>query len=233
MCNFVDQFGNIVSNVIKYNVDGTKVDPDQPTPLDPPRKCRPYDKIALLHAGEEQHVLEDGNWGMHVPNYRGITTNARDDRLEESSLWSKMWGVAGKHVVIPVSHGYERTTRTGEPIWSCIQAPGGEEPWFIAGLGQVMDGKYRTEWHVSMVTTDAGPVFTPIHDTPREVVCLHDWNAVETWLEADKEACLELIQPATPDVLETHRVHDDVLRAKFPVGKWPEPYNPPRQEALF
>lgn len=220
----MDQFGN-VTNVIRYGVDS--VLPDHAWP----RKCRPYDVIALVHAGEDRPVLEDGNWGMHLPDHHGITTNARDDRLESSPLWKSMWGHEGGHVMIPVSHGYEMTKRTGEKVWSCIQRSD-DEPWFIAGLGREQEGKRRTEWHVSMVTTDAGPVFAPIHDTPREVVCLRDWDEVQTWLSADVDACRDLIRPATPDVLSTHRVNPDVLTSGFPVGKWPEPWDPPKQAGL-
>ncbi len=227
MCNFVDQFGEIHHHVLKHGVDVSRVDAEVAFP----RRCRPHDRISLLHTAPPAPgkaptlVLEDGNWGLHLPGFRGLTTNARDDRLATSPLWQTMWGQAGHHVVIPISHGYEFTKRTGERVWSCIQRRDGD-PWLVAGLGREQDGRHRREWHVSMVTTDAGSVFEPIHDTPREVVCLRDWDEALTWLDADRGECQKLIRAATPDVLATHRVSDDVLREGFPPGAWPNRYQP-------
>ena len=107
----------------------------------------------------------------------GGPDNARDDRLATSPLWRGLWMVPGRHVVIPVSHGYEATTRTGRRRWYAVVRHDGE-PLLVPGLGRVQMGPFGTEWHVTMVTVDAGPVFEPIHDTPREIVCLRDWKEV-------------------------------------------------------
>lgn len=227
MCNAVDQYGNIISSVLQYQ---TKI-ADGIDANDYPKMRRPYDRVSLVHSDDDGAVLENGNWGMHLPGFDGISTNARDDRLETSSLWRSMWGKPGGHVVVPVSHGYEFTKRTGERVWSCVQRPDGE-PWLVAALGRVQDGKHRTEWHASMVTTDAGPVFKPIHDKAREVVCLRDWKEAETWLQADPDDCRDLIRFATPEILASHRVHDGILRDGFPAGEWSNEWAPARQLGL-
>jgi putative SOS response-associated peptidase YedK len=238
VCIFVDQFGNVRFAYAKHDVDQTTLDLRAEGVY--PRKVRPNQPIDLVHnpgAGMKDEsqgprpVAARGNWGMDTGRF---DWNARDDRLADSPLWSTMWGKAQHHVVIPVSHGYEMTKRHGDRRWSCVvRTDRPDEPWWVPALGRVQAGKHRTEWHVSMVTVDAGPVFGPIHDTPREIVALRDWDECETWLRGDEKECRKLLRPAGPDVLRAYRVHDDVLRDAFPAEKAPEPYKgPPGQSRL-
>ncbi len=78
-----------------------------------------------------------------------------------------------------------------------------------------------------MVTVDAGPVFHAVHDRPREVVCLRDWDEVRRWLVAGDAAGLkELLRPAGEDVATSYRVHDEVLKPAFPSERCAEPWTP-------
>ncbi len=221
MCIFVDQFGNVRFAYQKYKVEEVGLDPRGDGAY--PRKVRPNQRIDLVHNRESGGPAASvGNWGMNTGRF---DWNARDDRLDESPLWKSMWGKPECHVVVPVSHGYEMTKRHGDRRWSCVvRADGADEPWWVPGLGRIQLGKHRTEWHVTMITVPAGPVFEPIHDTPREIVALRDWDACKAWLGGDPDACRQLLRPAGPDTLRAYRVHDDVLKEAFPAARAPEPY---------
>lgn len=235
MCIFVDQFGNVRFAYKQYSVEEVGLDPRGDGAY--PRKVRPNTRLDIVHniggattgAGAAKMAAQTkqtfgvsvGNWGMNTGRF---DWNARDDRLEESPIWSTMWGKRESHVVIPVSHGYEMTMRHGAKMWSCIvRADDPEKPWWVPGLGRIQAGKHRTEWHATMVTVEAGPVFEPIHDTPREIVALRDWTECETWLRGDAEECRKLLRPAGTDLLRSYRVHDDVLKEAFPAAEAPRP----------
>lgn len=218
MCIFIDQHGNVVFRYQTYGVH--EVMPFRPQP-----RIRPNNLVNLIARGEkspEQHV---GNLGMRTGKF---DWNARDDRLATSPLWSSLWKQPGNHVVIPISHGYEATTRYGKRRWFAIKRHD-DEPMLIPALGRIQKGPFRTEWHVSMVTVDAGAVFEPIHDTPREIVCLRDWGEAKAWLEAKDEKRLRaLLRPAPTDLLTSYRVHDDVFKESFPAEKCSEPHEEPK-----
>ncbi|MBI2077623.1 MAG: SOS response-associated peptidase family protein [Euryarchaeota archaeon] len=213
MCIFIDQHGNIVFKYRAYEVH-------EVMPFRPQMRIRPNNLVNLVARGEkhfEQHV---GNLGLRTGRF---DWNARDDRLATSPLWNGMWKRPGNHVVIPISHGYEATTRHGKRRWFAIKRNDGD-PMLIPGLGRVKKGPFRTEWHVTMVTVDAGPVFEPIHDTPREIVTLRDWDEAKTWLAAeDEKAMRRLLRPAGIDLLRSYRVHDDVFKDSFPAERCSEP----------
>lgn len=222
MCIFVDQHGNIAYRYPTYTVD-------EVSPFEPQMRIRPNNRINLVApgpGGPQQHL---GNWGMDTGQF---DWNARDDRLATSPLWRSMWGQPGHHVVLPITHGYEATTRHGGRRWFAVERHD-REPMLIAGLGRVQEGKHRTEWHVTMVTTDAGPVFAPIHDTPREIVVLRDWTEAQEWLAAkDPDRLRKLLRPAGTDLLRSYRVHDDVFKEKFPAEKCSDPYQAPKPKGL-
>ncbi|MES2154508.1 MAG: SOS response-associated peptidase family protein [bacterium] len=220
----MDQFGNVRFAYKRYSVEEVGLDKRGDGAY--PRKIRPNQPIDVVHNRDAGGPAASvGNWGMNTGRF---DWNARDDRLAESPLWSAMWGKAASHVVIPVSHGYEMTKRHGDRRWSCVvREDNPDEPWWVPGLGRIQNGKFRTEWHVTMVTVEAGPVFDPIHDTPREIVALRDWKECQTWLAGDDAACRKLLRPATTDLLGAYRVHDDVLRDAFPAAKAPLPWRPP------
>lgn len=213
MCIFFDQHGNIVYKYRTYKVG-------EVMPFVPQFRARPNGRINLVAQGPkgpEQHL---GNWGVGTGRF---DFNARDDRLDKSPLWRAMWMQPGHHVIVPMSHAYEATTRHGGRRWFAVQRAD-QEPLWVAALGRVQEGKYRTEWHVSLVTVDAGPVFTPIHDTPREIAALRDWKEAETWLAAaDEDALRMLLRPSGEEFLESYRVHDDVFKPSFPEEKCSEP----------
>jgi putative SOS response-associated peptidase YedK len=215
MNSFVGQDGSIRFHYRTYGVD-------EVAPFSPQPRIRPNARIFLLVQGKERVEQHRGNWGMGTGRF---DWNARDDRLDESPLWKHMWGKREGHCVIPVSRVYEATTRHGQRQWHAIRRAD-EEPLLIPGLGRVQAGKYRTEWHVSMVTVDAGPVFQEVHDRPREVVCLRTWSEATTWMAgADKAAMRALLRPAEEGLVQSYRVHDDVLKEAFPAEKCAAPWD--------
>lgn len=217
MNSFVGQDGTVQFHYRQYGVD-------EVAPFSPQPRIRPNGRIGLVAKGDKGFEHHRGNWGLGTGRF---DWNARDDRLATSPLWKSMWHRPGRHVVIPASRVYEATLRRGARQWFAVKRRDGAPLW-VPGLGRVQKGAYRTEWHVAMVTVDAGPVFGAIHDRPREVVCLRDWDEVRTWMESPEEKGLRgLLRPGEKELLESYRVHDDVLRPSFPAERCAEPWRPP------
>jgi putative SOS response-associated peptidase YedK len=222
VCIFFDQDGAVVYRYRTYGVE-------EVLPYAPEPRVRPNNPINLVAPGERGVIQTRGNWGFETGRF---DWNARNDRLATSPLWSQLWMRPGQHVLVPMSHAYEATLRHGPRQWYAVRRRDGEPLW-VPALGRIQAGKHRTEWHVSVVTVDAGPVFSPIHDTPREIVCLRDWQEARTWLAANDEAAVRrLLRPAGGDLLEAYRVHDDVFRDSFPATRCAEPFSPPRRVRL-
>ena len=220
--SFLGQDGTILFHYQTYGVE--EVSPYSPWP-----RIRPNSRINLVARGERGPEQHRGNWGLGTGQF---DWNARDDRLGTSPLWKGMWLRPGQHVLVPASRVYEATTRRGAREWHAVKRRDGAPLW-MPGLGRVQAGQYRTEWHVSIVTVDAGTVFRGIHDRPREVVCLRDWNEARAWLAAeDEDALRRLLRPADEGLVESYRVHDDVLKPSFPAERCAEPWVPPRQQVL-
>lgn len=218
MCIFFDQHGDIQFRYRAYGVD-------EVMPFVPQLRARPNGPVNLIAGGSKGPEQHRGNWGVGTGRF---DFNARDDRLATSPLWRSYWLQLGRHVVVPMSHAYEATVRHGPRRWFAVRRKDGEPLW-VPGLGRVQAGRHRTEWHVSVVTVDAGPVFEPIHDTPREIVCLRDWDEAATWLKADDEKGLRrLLRPAGKDLLDSYRVHDDVYKEGFPAERCSLPLEEPR-----
>lgn len=214
MCIFFDQHGDIAHAYRTYGVHD--VSPFQPEP-----RIRPNQRINLVAPRPGGYGNERGNWGFRTGRF---DWNARDDRLAQSPLWSTMWMNPGHHVLVPMSHAYEATTRYGRRRWFAVARHDGGPLW-VPALGRIQPGPHRTEWHTSVVTVDAGPVFAPIHDTPREIVCLRDWPEARTWMEARDEAAIRrLLRPAGEDLLTSYRVHDDVFKETFPAEDCSKPF---------
>lgn len=214
MNSFVGQDGTIQFHYRTYGVE-------EVAPFSPQPRIRPNALLNLVIRGDGKFEQHRGNWGLGTGRF---DWNARDDRLATSPLWKSMWLRPGRHVVIPASRVYEATTRHGGRQWHAVRRTG-EAPLWIPGLGRVQKGAYRVEWHVAMVTVDAGPVFGAIHDRPREVVCLRDWDEVETWLTGTDQGLLRrLLRPADASLLASYRVHDDVLKDSFPAARCADPW---------
>lgn len=216
MNSFLGQDGSIQFHYQTYGVE--EVTPFSPTP-----RIRPNARINLVAKGDKGFEQHRGNWGLGTGQF---DWNARDDRLAGSPLWKAMWLHRGLHVVVPASRVYEATTRHGARQWNAVKRRD-DTPLWMPGLGRVQKGRYRTEWHVSIVTVDAGPVFHAIHDRPREVVILRDWSEAKTWMQAAEEPLLrQLLRPASEELIESYRVHDEVLKSSFPAEKCAEPWRP-------
>jgi putative SOS response-associated peptidase YedK len=214
MCIFFDQHGNIRHRYPTYGVSET-------IPFQVEPRIRPNQLVNVIVPGPVGPENQRANWGFRTGRF---DWNTRDDRLASSPLWKTMWMQRGHHVVVPMSHAYEATKRFGTRRWFAVRRHD-EEPLWVPALGRVQEGPHRVEWHVSVVTVDAGPVFTPIHDTPREIVCLRTWDEAQTWLKADDERSVRaLLRPAGPDLLTAYRVHDDVFKESFDSKDCAKPY---------
>lgn len=222
MCIFIGQDDTIQYRYKEYGVD-------EIVPYEAAPRIRPNQRVNLVINTENRNHHARGNWGFNTGRF---DWNARDDRLSTSPLWNQMWMHHGHHVAVPISRGYEATTRHGSRQWYAVKKRD-DGPIWVAGLGRIQEGRFRTEWHVTLLTVDAGPVFEPIHDTPREIVFLESWHDVQTWLDADNESGVRaLLKAADEATYESYRVHDDVFREKFPAEKCAQPFTPPRQPGL-
>lgn len=216
MCIFFSQDSTIAFRYRTFEVDET-------VPYRPEFRVRPNNLVNLIAPVDGRPANQRGNWGFRTGKF---DWNARDDRLATSPLWSTMWMQPGHHVLVPMSRAFEATTRRGSREWFAVKRRD-DEPLLVPGLGRMQQGPFRTEWHVSVVTVDAGPVFEPIHDTPREIVCLRDWREARQWLAAhDPDGTRRLLRSASEDLLESYRVHDDVFKESFPAAKVAQPFRP-------
>lgn len=222
MNSFIGQDGTIKFHYRTYGVE-------EVAPFSPEPRIRPNSPLNLIAPGAKGPEQHRGNFGMGTGRF---DWNARDDRLATSPLWRGLWTHPGSHVVVPASRVYEATTRFGARRWFAVKRVD-EVPLWLAGLGRIQKGAHRVEWHVTLVTVDSGPVFREIHDTPREVVCLRNWEEAAQWMNPpDAEPARALLRPGTRDVIESYRVHDDVLRDSFPAERCAEPFAEAPQRTL-
>jgi putative SOS response-associated peptidase YedK len=222
MCIFFSQDGTIPFRYRTYGVDET-------TPYQPELRVRPNNLINLVAPTGNGYENQRGNWGFRTGKF---DWNARDDKLASSPLWSSMWLKPTHHVIVPMTRAFEATTRRGPREWFAVKRRD-DGPLLVPGLGRIQKGPFRTEWHVTVVTVDAGPVFDPIHDTPREIVCLRGWDEATAWMKATGEQeCRTLLRAAGTDLLESYPVHPDVFKEKFPAERCAEPYVPRKARNL-
>lgn len=201
--------------------------------------------------------LVSASWGK--PDSAFATMNARGDRLLESPMWSPLVGNKRTRGVIVISHGFEPLTaltvqqmgratavanvgeaavkeaESGKTVWHGFKRRDGE-PMLVAALVDVNDQQRR--W-ATMVTTEAGPVFSRIHRAKahgeeREIANLRDAHEALDWLSGSLDF-KHLLRGGGDDFLESWRCAPDAMKKDSdPLAKL-EAWKPPvdRQKTLF
>lgn len=196
-------------------------------------------------------------WGK--PDTGLSTMNARGDRLQESQLWAPLVTTKRGRGVIVLSHGFEpltaltvqqmgRTTavanvgeaavkdaEAGKTVWHGFKRRDGE-PMLVAALVDVDEQQRR--W-ATMVTTEAGPVFSRIHRAKahgeeREVANLRSAAEVDFWLSGTMDY-RGLLRGAGDDFLESWRCPPDAMKKDadplLKMSAWTPPVE--KQKTLF
>lgn len=187
------------------------------------------------------------------------TMNARDDNLEKSPLWSPLLASKRTRGVIVLSHGFEplttltvqqmgrdvairnvgeaavREAESGKTVWHGFKRRDGE-PMLVAALVDVDEDQRR--W-ATMVTTQAGPVFSRIHRAKlkgeeREIANLRTPGEAKAWLSGTMDYG-GLLRGGGEDFLESWRCPPDCMKKDAdPMAKL-ESWTPPveKQRTLF
>lgn len=211
----------------------------------------------IVHDGQGGLALVSAVWGK--PGANIATMNARGDRLLESPMWSPLVGNKRTRGVIVLSHGFEpltaltvqqmgrdvavrnvgeatvREAESGKTVWHGFKRRDGE-PMLVAALVDVAEDQRR--W-ATMVTTEAGPVFSRIHRSKtygeeREIANLRSASEAYDWLSGSMEFN-HLFRGGGDDFLQSWRCSPDAMRKDAnPVVKL-EPWTAPaeKQRTLF
>jgi putative SOS response-associated peptidase YedK len=133
------------------------------TPLfdfEPLPDIRPTDRVPIILLGNDQLELRLARWGFSTPagaSRKLSLFNARDDKLEQSSIWRE--GFYSRRCLVPATAFFEWSGVKGAKVKHRIGLSSGRG-FGMAGIWQ---------------TTDDGLEFTVITTTPNEVVAeLHD-----------------------------------------------------------
>lgn len=149
---------------------------------------------AAVTAEDGVREIQRIRWGFPVgPRPVG---NARDDKLQESPLWSKMLGT-----------GHALFVSTG--IYEMIQTPHGKQSyWFRRRDGQpiVMPGlvaertlKDRKTLCGAIITSEPNALFGRYH---ARQVCSLEADQLDAWMDADADTAMDLLAPADDAALE-------------------------------
>lgn len=217
----------------------------------------PTDPLPVVVNQGEGFAMVLASWGK--PGANIATMNARGDRLLESPMWAPL--VANKRTrgVIVLSHGFEpltaltvqqmgrdvalqnvgeaavRDAEGGKTVWHGFKRRDGEA-MFVAALVDVDQDQRR--W-ATMVTTEAGPVFSRIHRAKahgeeREIANLRSLAEVEDWLSGSLEF-KHLLRGGGDDFLESWRCAPDAMKKDSDPMLKLQPWSPPmdRQRTLF
>lgn len=210
----------------------------------------------VVHQGNGLAVAM-ASWGK--PEAAISTMNARADRLVESPLWSPLVGNKRTRGVIVLSHGFEPLTaltvqqmgrdvairNVGEPsvkeaesgktVWHGFKRRDGE-PMLVAALVDI-DEKQR-RW-ATMVTTEAGPVFSRIHRAKahgeeREIANLRNADEAREWLSGSLDY-RHLFRGGGDDFLESWRCPPEAMKKDADPMLKAQAWTPPaeKQRTLF
>lgn len=177
-------------------------------------------------ADDGEREVQRVRWGFPVgPRPVG---NARDDRLQESPMWSSLLGTGhalfvstGIYEMVKDASGVKRSywfrRRDGRPI-------------VMPGLVGERTLKGEPRLCGAIITTEPNALFSRYH--PRQV-CSLEADQLDAWMTADGEAAMELLQAAPDDAWEAVPVDDRIfgkgrreLEDLVPVGE-PETIDTP------
>lgn len=210
----------------------------------------------VVHQGNSL-ALVPASWGK--PEGAISTMNARADRLLESPLWSPLVGNKRTRGVIVLSHGFEpltaltvqqmgrdvtirnvgeaavREAESGKTVWHGFKRRDGE-PMLVAALVDVDEQQRR--W-ATMVTTEAGPVFSRIHRAKahgeeREIANLRNPDEVRDWMSGALDF-KHLFRGGDDDFLESWRCPPDAMKKDADPLLKTQAWTPPveKQRTLF
>lgn len=217
----------------------------------------PTDPMPVVINQGDKRALVSASWGK--PEAAISTMNARDDRLLESPMWSPLAANKRTRGVIVLTHGFEPFTaitvqqmgrptavanvgeaavkdaESGKTVWHGFKRRDGE-PMLVAALVDVDDQQRR--W-ATMVTTQAGPVFSRIHRAKahgeeREIANLRSPAEVDEWLRGTIDY-RGLLRGAGDDFLESWRCPPNAMKKDADPTLKMQPWNPPveKQRRLF
>ncbi|MHB1260282.1 MAG: SOS response-associated peptidase family protein [Thermoplasmatota archaeon] len=211
----------------------------------------------VVNEPNDTRSLVSAAWGK--PDTGLSTMNARGDRLEKSPMWAPLVTTKRGRGVIVLSHGFEPLTaltvqqmgretaianvgeaavkdaESGTTVWHGFKRRDGE-PMLVAALVDVDDQQRR--W-ATMVTTEAGPVFSRIHRAKhkgeeREIANLRSLNEVDAWLNGALDY-QGLLRGAGDDFLESWRCPPGAMKKEADPGLKMQTWAPPveKQRKLF
>jgi putative SOS response-associated peptidase YedK len=165
--------------------------------------------IPVVVLREGKRVLERMRWGVipgfhkgTIKEFRAATYNTRDDTVEKSGLWKRIW--KRNRCLIPVSGFYEWYHRPGKPKKEPPQPyyftdANGSPALTIAGIFDSWrdpENDGRELLSCSMMTTEPNARVAKVHD--RQVVTLRP-DQFSSWL--DGTAGTEALVPAPEDAI--------------------------------
>ncbi|KAF6750897.1 hypothetical protein DFP72DRAFT_909583 [Ephemerocybe angulata] len=133
-------------------------------------------------------IMQTMKWGL-IPHWAKVedstlnTINARAENLAEGGgMWGSIKGK--KRCAVPAQGYYEWLTKGKDKLPHFIKRKD-NDVLLMAGLydSAVIDG--RTIWSFTIVTTDAAPSFSWLHD--RQPVFLTSRAALDTWLDTSSQ----------------------------------------------
>ncbi|GEM_PF-1669672 len=127
---------------------------------------------------QDPYVADEMRWGFIRPFNQAIN-NARTDKLD--GIWSAPWQEA-RRGLIPLMTYYEWTGRAEHKQTFAITQ---EAPFWAAGLWEIRDGVAA----YTMLTTDAAPSLSPIHD--RMPVLIDPADGLSFFREPDPRSLLQ------------------------------------------
>ncbi len=176
--------------------------PGNDLPESPRFNICPTQDVPVVTSGEGQRRLRAMRWGLIPPWYKSpadgpLIINARSETVADKPAFREP--IRERRCLVAASGFYEWSPGSdGSRLpWYITRADG--QPMALGGLWQ----PWRDQLSVAIVTLEAGPNLSHIHDREPLVLQPEDWPL---WLgEAGHGAAL-LMRPTAAGVLVSHRV---------------------------
>lgn len=180
---------------------------------------RPHTGLPVLYMKEGKPVVERHVFGF---SKRFSSFNAREDKLDDSKMWSTLWGK--HHGVAPVSYILEWAGEGDEKTPYRIERADGAAMAVPALVGAYWEDKAQRAF--SLVTIEPNEFVRSFHD--RMIGQLTD-AAVDKWLhpeETGKPGLRKLLAAPPNDELVARPLRKDAGKAKFDDPKMLDPVGP-------
>ena len=180
---------------------------------------RPSTGLPVLYMKDGQPTVDRHVFGF---SRRFSSFNAREDKLDDSKMWSTMWG--RHHGVAPVSYILEWAGEGKDKTPYRIERADGAAMAVPALVGANWD--HRDERAVALVTIEPNEFVRSFHD--RMIGQLTD-AGIDKWLhpeETGKPGLRKLLAAPPNDELVARPVRKDVGNAKYDDPKGLEPVGP-------